>query len=212
MLFLLVWAGMAAWKAVEVDAAQVAAARAFRSWTTSLPPAAPWRRAWDELQAARLVDPSNPVTLELLGLLATRLADDRTVLAQAPDLFSRSLQLRPGSPRTWVNLAESKYLAGDTVASIEPALLVATRLGKAEPNVQRIVANYGLALWDEVAPSSRQAIDAAVAAGMRRNPLELLQIAERRGRLSVACRHVAAPPVRPDPKVSRICSSMETAR
>jgi hypothetical protein len=203
---------MAAWKAVEVDAAQVATARALRSWSTSLPAAVPWPRAWDELQAARLVDPSNPVTLELLGLIATRLADDRTVLAQAPDLFTRSLQLRPGSPRTWANLAEAKYLAGHTAASIEPALVVASRLGKAEPNVQRIVASYGLALWDEVAPSSRQAIDAVVAAGVRRNPLELLQIAQRRGRLSVACRHVPAPPARPDPKASRMCSSMETAR
>lgn len=216
ILLALGWAAMNAWRATVVDAAQVSAAKAYRSWTESLPPLLSWQVAWNELQAAREAEAANPVTAELLGLLAARRPDDPALMTQARELFRSSLQRRPASPRTWANLVEAKYLAGEAPASIEPALLVATRLGRSEPHVQRIVANYGLALWDEAAPATRAAIDASLAAGMRRNPLEMLQIADRRGRLSVACRHIAGPlegAIRPpDPKILRLCPSRETPR
>jgi hypothetical protein len=48
-----------------------------------------------------------------------------------------------------------------------------------------------------------------VAAGMKRNPLEMLQIAERRGRLAVACRHFAGSPRLSLPKWFQLCQSTE---
>jgi hypothetical protein len=65
------------------------------------------------------------------------------------------------------------------------------RLGPSEPETQRLLAELGLAMWDEVGPETRAAVKAAVGAGMRRNPLEILQISERRGRLSLACAHAS---------------------
>ena len=52
------------------------------------------------------------------------------------------------------------------------------------------MAELGLAMWDEVRPRHAGAVMAAVGAAMRRNPLEMLQISERRGRLALACTHV----------------------
>jgi predicted Zn-dependent protease len=134
------------------------------------------------------------------------------VQREAPALFERSLEARPGSPRTWANLAEARYLVGDTSPAFEKALVTAARLGKAEPRAQRVVADYGLAVWDEVGAATRATVEGAVAAGVRRNPLEMLQIAERRGRLSVACQYVPGTLRQPDPRVLRLCPSRETAR
>jgi predicted Zn-dependent protease len=155
------------------------------------------------------LDPKNPVVQEVLGLLAVRGADATMVEGEAAQRYSRSLALRPVSPNTWANLAEAKYLEGDTSAIFEHALVTASRLGPAEPQVQRLVAHYGLAVRDEVSSSTREAIDRMVAAGMRRNPLEMLQIAHRRGRLDAACRHLAGVPRGLDPKWSRVCQSTE---
>ena len=212
LVAILAWASIAASRAIPVAEAHVDARRVLVSWNGSLPPDASWQPAWDALEEARRLDPGNPVTPELMGKLAANRADDRSVLGQAPRLFRDSLLLRPGSPRTWANYVEAKYLAGDAAPAIEPALLIAMRLGKAEPHAQRVVANYGLALWDEVTPTTRAAIDATLAAGIRRNPLEMLQIADRRGRLSVACRHLSGTTRQPDPQALRICQSRETSK
>jgi hypothetical protein len=48
-----------------------------------------------------------------------------------------------------------------------------------------------------------------LSTAMKRNSLEMLQIAERRGRLDVACRHFAGSTRQADPKGSQICQSME---
>jgi Flp pilus assembly protein CpaB len=64
-------------------------------------------------------------------------------------------------------------------------------MGPWEPEVQRVVADVGLATFNEVQARTRATIERMVAFGMRRQPLEILQIAQRRGRLDVACRHVA---------------------
>ena len=102
------------------------------------------------------------------------------------------------------------YRAGQTGTQFEHALTKAARLGPSEPAVQRIVADYGLAVWDEVGPGTREAVQAVVANGMRRNPKEMLQIAGRRGRLAVACRHIADAPPRGDRGWSKLCGSRET--
>jgi len=144
--------------------------------------------------------------------MASRRVDDFELLRQGPELLARSLALRPVSPRTWANFAEASYLAGDTSQRFETALVTAAGLGPSDAQVQRLVGHYGLAVWDEAQPATRAAVEAAVSAGMRRNPLEMLQIAQRRGRLSVACSHLSARSGQPDPNVIRLCPSRETAR
>ena len=206
-------ATITAMKAVPVDEAAHVASTALASWPPGVtPPAAQWSDAWGRLQAAHAVDDGNPVVLELMGLLAARRFDDYAYLRQAPGLLARSLSLRPVSARTWASYAEASYLAGDTSMRFETALVTAARLGPSDPHVQRMLAHYGLAVWDQVAPATRAAVDTAIGAAIRRNPLEMLRIAERRGRLSVACRHVSGASGQLDPNVSRLCPRRETAR
>jgi predicted Zn-dependent protease len=159
-----------------------------------------------QLAEAERLEPANPSTHELLGLLAVRGASRSR---EAAWRFSRSLALRPISANSWANLAEAKYQEGDTGAVFERALSMAAALGPADPQSQRMVAHYGLAVWDEVASPTREAIERMVSAGVRRNPLEMLQIAQRRDRLDVACRHLAGVPHGPHPEWSRICGSTE---
>ncbi len=102
-----------------------------------------------------------------------------------------------------------KYRLGDTGKEFEAALVNAAAVGPFEPEVQGAVALLGLAVWDEVAPATRRAIDRMVAAGMKRNPLEMLQIAERRGRLDIACGHLADSPRRIGSKWAETCQSLE---
>jgi hypothetical protein len=102
-----------------------------------------------------------------------------------------------------------KYRGGQTDAEFARALVMAARLGPAEPEIQASIANYGLAVWDEVDAATRAAIDGMVAAGMRRNAPEMLQIAQRRGRLAPACRHFHGSPRQTSTKWTQLCQSME---
>lgn len=202
--FLLCWAGLqavnAARAATIVADATKRLASSSRDGSAGASPA-----LLAQLTEAERLDPANPGTQELLGLLALR--NDAAGPREAVRRFSRSLALRPVSANTWANLAEAKYLEGDTTAVFERALFLAAALGPSDPQSQRMVAHFGLAVWGEVAAPTRDAIERMVSAGMRRNPLEMLQIAERRGRLEIACRHLAGSP--PDPKWSATCRRTE---
>ncbi len=112
--------------------------------------------------------------------------------------FTRAVTLRPTSPYAWAAIVRAKYAKGDTGPTFEAAVRRAAQLGPAEPEVQHTVADYGLAVWDEVAPETRRAVEAMVTGAMKRDPSEILQVAERRGRLAVACRHLVDVPRRAD--------------
>ena len=158
------------------------------------------------LEQAASLDPRDPAVHELLGLLE---AVDVEGQRQAVAHFTRALELRPTAPYTWANLARSRYLSGDTGAGFELALVRAAQFGPSEREVQRTVADFGLAMHAKVAPATRSAIDSMVVAGFKRNPLEMLQIADRRGRLDLVCRRLAAEPRTPDRKWSKLCQSTE---
>jgi predicted Zn-dependent protease len=120
--------------------------------------------------------------------------------------LKRALEFRPSSPYTWVNLAEAQYRLGMTTGAFERILLMPHRLGPSEPEAQRLLADIGLAMWDEIGAEAQSAVRAAVSAGMRRNPLEMLQISERRGRLALACAQVPGDKRIRDPKWIKVCS------
>lgn len=185
----------------RLDAAPATAARQPIDWVET-------RRRILEAQARM---PADPMLHELLGVVAGRGGGGQEYLAQAAVHFAKAIELRPTSPYSWANLAATNYRMGDTGRQFETAIVRAAELGPWEPEVQRTVANYGLAVWDEVAPRTRAAIEGMVAAGMKRKPLELLQIANNRGRLAVACRHLPGSPRLTDPKWSQLCQSMEAS-
>jgi len=163
----------------------------------------------DRLVTAEAIHAGNPNTSELMGLLASQRNDSADELDSAVRHLSLALALRPGSAYTWANLVEARYRRGEPAANMELGFRRAASLGGAEPGVQRIVADYGLAVWDEVTPATQAAIDRLIAAGAKRNPLEMLQISERRGRLGPVCKHLLGASRTPDAKLAQVCQSWE---
>jgi cytochrome c-type biogenesis protein CcmH/NrfG len=166
-------------------------------------------RVRDDLVQAQGATPNDPALHELLGLIDARLGERQEFLSDAAVHLTKAIELRPTSPQSWASLAAVKYRMGDTGSDFEAAMDHAAELGKFEPDVQGILANYGLAVWNEMGSRARASVEATIAAAMKRNPLEMLQIAERRGRLEVTCRHLAGSTRQVDPKWSQLCQSME---
>jgi hypothetical protein len=182
----------------------------INSWASSgrLPGPQTWHWTHSDLHQAVAYAPANPNGHDLLGVLdSTR--TEPGYLAESIAEFTRAIELRPTSPYTWANIVEVKYLQGDTGTTFERAVVRAARLGPWEPEVQRVVADYGLAVWDEVDAQTREAVRTMVANGMRRNPKQMLQIAERRGRLAIACRQFPTEPRTLDLKWPQLCQGTE---
>jgi len=190
--------------------ATYAANRAFDESRLSGLPLAPQRlqSMRDQLASAVRWSPRDPSIHELLFVSAGSSLGTEQKLEDADRAISEALRLRPASAVTWANFAAQRYLRGDTGVTFETAIERAVELGPYESEVQRIVANYGLAVFDEVRPSTKSAIEKAVVAGMVWDVRPMMQIAQRRGRLDVACRLVSTSP-RPDRKWSQLCESME---
>lgn len=130
--------------------------------------------------------------VERSGLLLADRMDSPAAVKEAFAQLQRAIFLRPSSPYAWAALAAARYRAGVADETFRVALLRAAELGPNEPRVQDTVALYGLAVWPEAGPELRAAVDRMVAAGMRRDAPAMLQIAQRRGRLDSACRHIDA--------------------
>jgi hypothetical protein len=163
-----------------------------------------------DLERAERWAPRNPYVHELQGLLDARHTDAPEYLTRSIVHFKRALELRPTSPYDWANIAAAEYRIGDTGALFERAIVRAAELGPSEPAVQRSVADFGFAVWNEVGPATQEAIGRAVSNGMRRNPKEMLQIAERRGRLAIACRLLPNEPRTLDLNWSQLCQGTES--
>ena len=154
------------------------------------------------LQAAIACDLRSPWVLELLGQTSE-------YPAQAAVHFREAIALRTTSPYTWANLAVTDYRLGETGSEFRTALVRAAELGPYEPEVQRTVADLGLAVWDEVDASMRMTIEGVIQRAMRFQPRETLQIAQRRGRLAIACRHAVGSTRQADTKWLQLCKSTE---
>lgn len=203
---MLAWGGSIAWRAGRVDNELTTVIAMVRLWIT---PGAPSDTDWSftrrSLERAERLEPDNPNVQELLGLAALYRPSPE-MLQEARHRFERALVLRPVSPYAWANLATALYLYGDTSERFESALRNAAALGPSQPNAQFTVALYGLAVYDEVSPATREAIQKMVAAGMRRAPGDMLAIAQRRGRLDVACRYLPEGRPAADPRWRQLCA------
>jgi hypothetical protein len=166
-----------------------------------------WISVRDRFAAGIQIRP-DPSSYELLGMLGAMRREDAQRMTEGYSNLVKALEMRPVSPYTWAYLMEAQYRRVEAAGSLELALQRATELGPSEPGVQRIVADYGLAIWPELSPAGQGRVDRMVAAGMRRNPLEMLRISDRRGRLEAACRHAVGAPT-PDPRVGRACERWE---
>ena len=209
----LLWLAAVSFRAGEAAAQVYDAEKEMGTWAASGAPPGPQTLSWvaADLARAQSVTPGDPEIEELLGELAGRRIERPEFSDEALAHFSRAVALRPTSPYTWAAIADARYRKGDTGAAFETALRRAAELGPAEPEVQRTVVDLGLATWDEVAPATREAVEKTVTGAMKRDAPEVLQIAGRRGRLAVACRHLADAPRRADAEGLITCSRERTS-
>lgn len=205
------WLGSWAVSLSRADTQVLDASKEMGAWAASRmqPQTGTWESVRGELAIAEKLSPTDPAIHELVGVLNASRPGEEEYLTKASVNFARAASMRPVSPYTWANLAEVNYKTGITGGPFLTALRRAVELGPNEPEVQRMAANFGLAVWDELRGDDRQSVDRMVAAGLRRNPLEMLQISEGRGRLAVACRHLVGTARAPDPKWYQLCQSTE---
>ena len=208
----LLWLAVFSFRRGEAGAGVYDAEREMTTWAASGAAPGPQTLSWvtADLERAQSVTPGDPEIEELLGELAGRRIDRPDFGDEALAHFSRAAALRPTSPYTWAAIADARYRKGDTGPAFETALRRAAELGPAEPEVQRTVVDLGLATWDEVAPKTREAVEKTVTGAMKRDAGEILQIAGRRGRLAVACRHLADAPRRANDEGLTTCSREAT--
>jgi hypothetical protein len=160
----------------------------------------------ERIRRALALDNDDPVLHEFLAFAIANSHLD-PIVAKAH--LERSIVLRPVSPYSWAALETNRYLAGAPVAELEKPLMNAALLGPSEPAVQHAVADFGLALWKESGPATRLAVDRTLIAGISRDPNEFMQIAQRRGRLDVACRHFDSSSRQADSKWTITCNRQE---
>lgn len=180
---------------------------AARGWAARGQPPAfeEWLTVRDDLYRAARRSPANAALRERLGTLHARRAFDPDYFEIALEELSRALVLRPTSPYAWAAYAEVSYHLGRTGPAFEAALRNAAMLGPSEAEVLKTVADFGLAVWDEATPATRAATEMAIRAGMQRNPLAMLQVSERRGRLDPACRHYTPHPRTTGTRWAQLC-------
>lgn len=168
--------------------------------TGEVVPQKEWDAARQKMARARHLDAGNPRLAEqMAGLMQVAVrrsgtAGDDTVTTHAADavaLYEEAAHLRPSSPYTWANLAWAHYstglAAGQANQKFFAALGNAARLGPWEREIQLLVVDLGLAMWEELPGSLRREVTTTARNAQRRFAPEIVAIADRRGRLAEVC-------------------------
>ncbi len=134
--------------------------RTLKAWQLS--PFEMSDKKWDDIQndleRAREFDPANPELLMALGQAhegrfadaGIQLPEGRTDREQALEYYRQSVQLRPGWPYGWIDLALVKYRLGELDREFHDAVLLSLELGPSEPGVQKVLIEIGLHGWNDV--------------------------------------------------------------
>lgn len=166
-----------------------------------------YSRLAEDLRRASSISERSPMLHEQMGVVAARQGGSH--LGEADGHFRSAMQLRPVSAYTWADFAAQRYRTGNTDEQFQAAMSTAALLGPNEPAVQATVSDFGLAMWGEETATQREMVERMLERGMRRDPGRFLQIAQRRGRLDVACRHFDRPTRQVASKWVQTCQSME---
>jgi hypothetical protein len=191
-LALLVWAGVTTSGFLRADFALNAGGSKMLTWRsppTSTPTGARLEAIQDLRNALRYT-PRSPAILELLGLSYGSAMDSQEAVEKSASYLKASLRERPSSPYTWASLAEVHYLSGNIGREFQLSMNHAAELGPNEPEVQRMVVDYGLATFLDLDEDTKGTVMATVVRMANQRPVELLRIAERRGRLDWICKQI----------------------
>ena len=163
ILAVLGWAAVTAVDVIRADDLVREASVEMGTWAAASPPATEtWTSVRDKLHAGLLLRPNDPLSHELLGVLGALRRDSPKHMDEGLAHLVRALELRPVSPYTWAMVVEARYLRGDPGAELELPMQRSMLLGPFEPGVQRLIADYGLAVWPELRPEVRVQVDRAI--------------------------------------------------
>ena len=112
-------------------------------------------------------------------------AEAREHRRTALDYYREAIARRPSWPYTWANLAAVKFRLAELDREFFTALERATALGPWEPEIQRTIADLGLAAWDALSEEPRMQVRANIERGMRRQGETMVRLALRHRRADV---------------------------
>lgn len=123
-----------------------------------------------ELHKAQALDPGNPNLLEDLGRFYSArvergLAHDpavREMRQQSLAYFRKSVALRPTSGHAYINVALMKFRLGEIDQEFSESLQQALRRSPWDPKIQLIAIELGLAAWQALSDTTRQATRSAI--------------------------------------------------
>jgi len=150
-------------------------------------------RALEAYALAQRVDGRRPDLLAGLGDMHAMLVADappwdaeaKEHRRAALDYYRAAIVRRPSWPHTWANLAVIKFRLVELDREFLTALERAAALGPWEPEVQKTVADLGLAAWDVLPEETRAQVRADIERGMRRQGETMVRLALRHRRADV---------------------------
>ncbi len=153
------------------------------------PPDWIWEEARRFRRLANRLNPLDAATLQGLGYLHELRRTQKTAtepevmlyLERALEYYRASVQLRPGAPWGWFNLALLKLRAKQFDKELALAMERATTLGPWERAVQIYIATEGVAVWNELSSEQHTLLRAAIARGLHAEWPELIALAEANG-------------------------------
>ena len=137
------------------------------------------------LGMARLIAPGNPDHYEDLARLAfvrsgmpgVNDAERNDRLLEGLVLMRQAITLRPVSSYSWATLLLLKRERAEYDAEFRHALERAVTLGPWEPEVQRIVADVGMAAWAALTRAEQEMVRENFVRGMKRQANAMISIA-----------------------------------
>lgn len=154
---------------------------------------------WDKLKLslskAQQLDPTNPYIYENLGIaLEARFSkmepgdlDARVYREQALEHYRTSAFLRPTWPYAWNSIMTVKFRLGEIDHEFFTAFNNAERLGRWEPDIQRMLVDIGLINWLQFPASERKYLLDIVSRSLEKQPIKTLEIVNKNGLLDVIC-------------------------
>lgn len=193
LLFLIFFA----WQRGVADVYAYKSQAYIAQWTSkNIPPTLmQWQEAYKALTSALEYSPSQPAYLEAMGglwelkLFIEELADDqrKTALLQSKNYYQQSIQLRPAWPDAWASLAVVKQKSDELDEEYKKSIERATTLGPWEVNVQIMIAEATLPVWNLLDNNLQQLVIESSIRGLKSNAGIYSKMLREFGALDMIC-------------------------
>jgi len=159
-----------------------------------------WTVAYDSVSKAVSQDPLNPELLTYLAnvqewkvYLDEDDEENNHYLSLALKNYRKAAELRPAWPYTWTHISLVKYRMGEIDQELQQAINNATKTGPWEPGVQKVIAEVGLGIWEELDIDMREIIVGNIHRGITMQPIQMLDILKKYGQLRMVCYEKSLP-------------------